>query len=67
MDLSKLKAFADDNLNVTKTLKFALGRVENIAGKGEKMLVTSISLFPTMFSKAFLSRGVKSRDSVVKS
>ena len=27
---SKLKAFADDKINVTEKLKFALGRVENI-------------------------------------
>ena len=34
-DLSRLKAFADDKSNVTQTLKFVLGRVENIVGKGE--------------------------------
>ena len=33
---SKLKAFADDKLKVTDGLKFVLGRVENIVGKGEK-------------------------------
>ena len=31
LDLSKLKAYADDKINVTKKLKFKLGRVENIA------------------------------------
>ena len=31
MDLSKLKAFADNKINVTQKLKFALVRVENIA------------------------------------
>ena len=35
LDWSKLKAFADDKLNVTKELKFVLGREENIVGKGE--------------------------------
>ena len=35
LDLSKLKTFADDNLNVYQKLKFALGRVENIVGKEE--------------------------------
>ena len=34
LDLSKLKALADDKINVTQKLKFDLGRVENIAGKG---------------------------------
>ena len=31
----KLKAFADDKINVTEKLKFVLQRVENIVGKGE--------------------------------
>ena len=34
-DLSKLKAFADNNSNVNQKLKFASGLVENIVGKGE--------------------------------
>ena len=36
LDWSKLKGFADDNINVTQTLKFVLGMIENILGK-EKM------------------------------
>ena len=35
LDWSKLKAFADDNVNLTQKWKFHLGRVENIVGKGE--------------------------------
>ena len=35
VDLSKLKAIADDKLDVTQKLRFALERVENIVGKGE--------------------------------
>ena len=35
LDWSKLKAFADDKINVTEKLKFVLKRVENILGKGE--------------------------------
>ena len=35
LDWTKLKAFADDKLNLTKNLKLVLGRVENIVGKGE--------------------------------
>ena len=31
----KLKAFADDTLSVAEKLKFILGWVENIMGKGE--------------------------------
>ena len=35
LDWSKSKAFADDKMNATEKLKFVLGRVENIVGKGE--------------------------------
>ena len=35
LDWSKLKAFADDKINVTKLHKFFLGLAENIVGKGE--------------------------------
>ena len=31
----KLKALADDKINVTEPLNFVLGRAENIVGKGE--------------------------------
>ena len=34
-DWSKLKAFADDMINVTENFKFVLEWVENIVGKGE--------------------------------
>ena len=34
---SKLKAFADNKLNATEKLKFVLGWVENIVGKGENV------------------------------
>ena len=44
MDWSKMKAFADYNLNVNQNLKFAL--VDNIVEKvKEKMLVTTIFSF----------------------
>ena len=35
LDWSKLKALADDKINVTEKLKFIYGRVGNIVGKGE--------------------------------
>ena len=35
LDLPKLKAFADDKINVIQKLKFALGGVENIVGTEE--------------------------------
>ena len=34
LDLSKLKTYAEDKINVTEKLKFVIGRVENIVGKG---------------------------------
>ena len=39
LDWSKFKAFADDRINVTETLNFVSGRVENIVGKGENALL----------------------------
>ena len=66
LDLSKLKAFADDILNVNQKLKFASGRVENIVGKGENAGYQHFLLFPQGFQKASSSGVVKSRDCVVK-
>ena len=47
-DRSKLKAFADDKIDVIEKLKFVLGRVENIV----EMLVTNIFSFSHSFQKA---------------
>ena len=62
---SKLKAFADNKINVTEKLKFILGRVQNIVGKGENDGYQHFQLFPTMFSKGFFFKVVKSWDCVV--
>ena len=35
VDQSDFKPLADDKINVTEKLKFVLGMVENILGKGE--------------------------------
>ena len=48
LNLSKLKAFGDDKINVTEKLKFVFARVE-ILWEKEKMLVTSIFLFSHRF------------------
>ena len=45
-DLLKLKAFADDKINVIHTLKFVFGRVEDIVGKGENAGYQHFFLFP---------------------
>ena len=55
LDQSKLKAFADNKINVTEKLKFILERVEHFL------------FFPTMLSIGFRVKVVKSRDCVVKS
>ena len=49
LDCSKLKAFADDKSNLAKRLKFDLGRVENISGKGENAGYQHFLLFPQCF------------------
>ena len=67
LDWSKLKAVADDKSNVAAKLKFVLGRVENIVGKGENAGYQHFLLFPQCFQKASLLGVVKSRDCVVKS
>ena len=51
-DWSKLKAFADNKINDTEKLKFDLGRVENIVGKGENAGHQHFLLFPQCFQKA---------------
>ena len=51
LDLTKLKAFADNKINVTQILKFALGRGVNIVGGREN---GGYQHFPTMFSKGYV-------------
>ena len=41
LDWSKIKALADDKINVTQELKFVSGRVKNIGGKGENAVFKS--------------------------
>ena len=55
---SKLKAFADNKINVNEKLKFVMGRVENIVGKGENAGNQHFLLFPIMFSKGFFFKVV---------
>ena len=50
LDWSKLRAFADDNLN--GTLNFVLERVENIVEKGENAGYQHFLLFQQCFQKA---------------
>ena len=48
-----------NKINVNEKLKFGLGRVENIVGKGENASYQHFSLFPTIFSKALCSGSSK--------
>ena len=52
-DCSKLKALADNKLNLKKKkkMKFVLERVENIVGKGENAGYQHFRLFPTVFKR----------------
>ena len=67
LDLSKLKAVADDQISVIQNFRIDLGRVENILGKGEKCWLAAFSPFPIILSKALILKVVKSQDCVVKS
>ena len=54
VDLSNLNVFADDKIYVTKNLKFVLGRVENIMGKGKKLVTSIFSFSRNVFKRLFL-------------
>ena len=52
LDLSKLKAFAEDKINVTKQLEFVLGKEKTLWEKGENDGYQHFLLFPQCFQKA---------------
>ena len=52
----KLKAFADDTLNVAERLKFVCERVENTVGKGEIAHYEQFLLFQQCFQKTCTTR-----------
>ena len=64
LDVTKLKAFADNKLNIAKMTIFLFDRVENTGGKGENAGCQHFLLSPPVFSKALFFRVVKSRDCV---
>ena len=53
LPLSKLKAFADDDFNVTQMLQFFCIKVENIVGKGENAGNQYFLLYQQCFQKSF--------------
>ena len=52
LDLSKLKTFADDKINIEGKLKFGLGKGENIVVKGENAGYQHFLPFPHFVHKA---------------
>ena len=55
LDMTRLKAFADDKLNVARMMISLLDRVEKIVGKRRKCWLPAFSsLWEVFFSKAFL-------------
>ena len=64
LDLSKLKANADDKIlvNVIEKLKPDFRREENIVGKREKCWLPAFSPFPTMFSEGVFFWVVKNQE-----
>ena len=59
LDLPKLKAFADDKLNVTHNVKVVFHRIVNVVGKEENAGYQHFLLFPQCFQKAFSSSAPK--------
>ena len=59
LDWSKLKAFADNKINVTEKLKFDLERVENIVGKAENPGYQHFLLFQQCFQKTSYTGSLK--------
>ena len=51
LDQTKLKAFADDKLNVTKMVISVFHRVENIEGKGEIACTSNFSFSHIVFQR----------------
>ena len=59
LDLSKLKAFADDKINLIQKLKSKPGRVENTVGKGENAGNQQFLLFPQRFQNVSYTESLK--------
>ena len=53
LDQTKLKAFADEKLNVTKMIISVFDRVEKIVGKGEIACTSNFSFSHNVFERLF--------------
>ena len=56
-DQIKLKAFADDKLDITKMMISVFDREENIMGKGEIACTSNFSLFHNVFKRYHRTKG----------
>ena len=59
LDQTKLKAFADNKLNVTKVIISVFDRVENIVGKGEIACTSNFSFSHNVFKRLLSQRRQK--------
>ena len=57
LDMTKLKAFADDKINVAQIMISVFDWVEDIVGQGENASNQHFLLFPQCFQKGLLSWG----------
>ena len=55
LDVTKLKAFADDKINIAQMMTSVYDSVENIVGKGENAGYQHFVLFPQCLQKASFS------------
>ena len=63
LDMTKLKAFADEKLNVTKMVISLFDRVESIVGKGEIACTSNFSFSNNVFKRVSLcENGLKCTD-----
>ena len=57
--LALIKVFPDEKITLPQKLKFVLGRVENIVGKGETAGYQQFLLFPLCYIKLSFPEVVK--------
>ena len=59
LDLSKLKAFADNKINASRKSKLGIVKGRKQCRKRRKCWLPAFSPFPTMFSNGFFFRVVR--------
>ena len=59
LDVTKLKAFADNKINVAQMMTSVFDRVENLVKKAENAGYQHFLLFPHIFKRLLVSRSLK--------